>query len=354
MSTPASAASGAERERVHSESFTFSSVDGDGARYNLEDLCTWIAREEGGALPPAPAPAELEDASDEGAATSGASDDDDDDDDDDEEEEAAASARGEEPWRDMYGRLVAYREEHGHCLVARTHASADGPCLGAWVAVQRANYKAGLLSARKIAALRDLGFIWDAAARVEARWPLALAALEAFKEANGHCIVPKAFVTAGGLRLGAWCKNQRDIRSRGGLSEEKRKALDAAGFAWDENEAKWRLNFGLLQDYAKENGDAHVPRAHITPKGVKLGLWVSRQREYQKKTTLSADRVADLETLGFRWSASDAQRNYTYAQRTVTAGPAVVAADAKRAAPDGAPAAAEKRPRTSTPEPPDA
>ena len=351
MSTSASAASGAERDRVHSESFTFSSVDGDGARYNLEDLCTFLAREEGGALPPAPAPAELEDASDEGAATSGASDDDDDDDDDDETE---ASARGEEPWRDMYGRLAAYREEHGDCLVARTHASADGPCLGAWVAVQRAHYKAGLLSAPRIAALRDLGFIWDAAARVEARWPLAFAALEAFKKANGHCIVPKAFVTAGGLRLGAWCKNQRDIRSRGGLAEEKRQALDAAGFAWDENEAKWRLNFGLLQAYAKDKGDCHVPRAHITPKGVKLGLWVSRQREYQKKATLSAGRVADLEALGFRWSASDAQRNYTYAQRTVTAGPAVVAADAKRAAPDDAPAAAEKRPRTFTPEPPPA
>jgi len=57
------------------------------------------------------------------------------------------------------GYLKAYKEEHGHCNVPQD-SKVDGFKLGRWAGSRRTEYKGKTLSAERIAALEQLGFIW--------------------------------------------------------------------------------------------------------------------------------------------------------------------------------------------------
>ena len=68
-----------------------------------------------------------------------------------------------DPWDRWCGRLVAYAEEHGDCLVPRSYKTADGYRLGQWVATQRQVYKGqrGGLSASQVSRLEGVGMVWE-------------------------------------------------------------------------------------------------------------------------------------------------------------------------------------------------
>merc|ERR1712146_717452 len=61
-------------------------------------------------------------------------------------------------WREMYDRLVAYREEHGDAKVPAIYDR--DPQLGKWVRSQRANYKNKKLSEERTRELNSIGFDW--------------------------------------------------------------------------------------------------------------------------------------------------------------------------------------------------
>jgi hypothetical protein len=101
-------------------------------------------------------------------------------------------------WERNLSNLVAYKAEHGHCIVPRSHRAEDPPqCLGLWVAKQRA-YKRKLdrgepsdgLTAERVAKLDALGFIWGSE---DAVWEGQLVRLAAYKAAHGDCKVPKGW-----------------------------------------------------------------------------------------------------------------------------------------------------------------
>jgi hypothetical protein len=67
------------------------------------------------------------------------------------------------------------------------------------------------------------------------------------------------------------------------------------GDSWDE----W---FGLLESYAKREGNARVPLRH-EENGRKLGTWVLGQRESKDEGRLAPDRIAKLSAVtGWSWS----------------------------------------------------
>ena len=64
--------------------------------------------------------------------------------------------------------------------------------------------------------------------------------------------------------------------------------------------ASWLFWYGLLQDYAEENGDARPSAEFITPDGFKLGSWVSGQRK--NKVQISSECIVLLESIkGWSW-----------------------------------------------------
>ena len=77
---------------------------------------------------------------------------------------AAAAAAREAVWEVGYARLVAYKAEHGDCLVPKGYKAAGGVHLGNWVSSQRKVYKGtryGTLGASRVTRLEALGMVWN-------------------------------------------------------------------------------------------------------------------------------------------------------------------------------------------------
>jgi superfamily II DNA or RNA helicase len=182
-------------------------------------------------------------------------------------------------WEAFFGLLEEYKEANGHCNVPQSAGS-----LGTWVEKQRG--RKSQLSDERIARLDAIGFEWDplAAALEE-----SFAALLAFKEANGHCNVPR---NAGSL--GNWVINQRARKNQ--LSDERIARFDAIGFVWDHGDAILEESFAALLAYKEANGHCNVPARPTS-----LGMWVSNQRLARNRNQLSQERIDRFNAIGFVW-----------------------------------------------------
>lgn len=145
--------------------------------------------------------------------------------------------------------------------------------------------------------------------------PEFFAALDVFRERNGHAHVPATFVVPGGdsnptrakattatatsvanartvataalaewppatrgLALGARVAGLRRRRKRGTLADADEAALSARGFVWDVSEWQWSRVIGALRAYKKLHGQlASVPRDFVVPHQPMLGT--ARRRE---------------------------------------------------------------------------
>lgn len=220
-----------------------------------------------------------------------------------------------EPWGDMLERLRRFTAEHGHARVPQTFA--DDPKLGNWVSTQRYFYRKGRLSAERIKALNEMGFVWTinphAALGQTAdifgdRWQTMLGELRSFREKFGHCRVPSGWEED--PRLANWVSVQRRMRKLQRLSPERISLLEALGFAWSVPTAQrppsvagvepaWSEMIVQLQDYRSEYGHCRVPQRW--PKNRRLAAWVDRMRRAHKGSHLAADFVNQLDSLGFDW-----------------------------------------------------
>jgi hypothetical protein len=184
-------------------------------------------------------------------------------------------------WEKKVIELVDYKEVNGDCNVPQS-----GSPLGRWCTSVRQLYKQHKLTSERIAQLDALGFCWDA---VAALWDKNVAELVTFKKVNGHCKV----VNSG--PFGRWCRNVRQYRKQGVLSEEKIAQLDAIGFLWDPFTTAWDKKLVELAAYKKINGHCNV-NIDSGP----LGTWCDNIR--QRQAILSQEKIAQLDALGFLWN----------------------------------------------------
>ena len=194
-------------------------------------------------------------------------------------------------WDEWYGRLVSYKATEDHCLVPKAFKTSDNYKLGSWVSVQRTNAE---LSTERRARLTDIGFVWEPH---EEQWEAGFSALSEFYTREDHCLVPKAFNTSDGYKLGIWVGTQR---ANTDLSTEKRDRLTAIGFIWDRLAEQWESGFSALLTFYTREDHCRVPNRFKTTDGFKLGDWVIRQRH---NVELSTEKRARLTAIGFVWDA---------------------------------------------------
>ena len=152
-----------------------------------------------------------------------------------------------------------------------------------------------------------------------AKWNDRLFELKDFKEENGHCLVPQRY-----QQLGKWVHNQRQQYSLfkkgedSAMTQERIAKLNEIGFVWDAsdmcpaqiNEAAWTARFAELVAYKTRHNNCLVPAKYEANK--QLAKWVDKQREqYQllkkgKNSTMTDERIAKLEKIGFVWDANEA------------------------------------------------
>lgn len=154
-----------------------------------------------------------------------------------------------------------------------------------------------------------------------AQWKDSVDSLKRFRQRNGHCRVPYAYRDSiTGYPLGMWVSTQR--KEQDTLPPERWQQLDALGFVWNlalveaesfrlarkeafkpwgpaQQEMFWEGNFHALELFIQREGHCRVPDKHRV--GVHyLGRWVVRQRKI--KDTLSPEKRARLDKLGFLWN----------------------------------------------------
>jgi Helicase associated domain len=137
------------------------------------------------------------------------------------------SDRGHTTWDKRCQQLELYKATHGTSRVScDTPESAQ---LWRWSSVQRANYRLGKLSAERIKALDDLGFIWDVD---QHDWDAKFDDLAEFYRAIGHTRLPNKDPYK---KLFLWARVQRTKFHDNSLSAERVAKLQLLDFGWEKN-----------------------------------------------------------------------------------------------------------------------
>jgi hypothetical protein len=159
----------------------------------------------------------------------------------------------------------------------------------------------GRLSEERFRQLDALGFAWTVTRDGPQVWEVRLRELRRFRKEQGHCQVPDRYPP--NRALGRWARRLRTARKHGTLPEEKILLLDALGFAWDgppkHSEIVWERHLEEFKQFRKEHGHLEVP--NVYPSNRPLGRWAHYLRQEKRQGSLSAERVRQLDVLGFVW-----------------------------------------------------
>jgi len=134
--------------------------------------------------------------------------------------------------------------------------------------------------------------------------------LREFHQTQGHCRVPQRYPQ--NPSLGQWVASMRtDFKKRengkkSSLTAERLAALNNLGFDWAvDSHSDWEIRLKELREFHKTYGHCRVLSRYLH--NPSLGHWVStmrmefRKRENGKKSSLTAERLAALNSLGFDW-----------------------------------------------------
>lgn len=214
--------------------------------------------------------------------------------------------RPEDRWAAGYRELLSYIAEHGHAQVTAAYIRDTGYRLGAWIKVQRARHRSGVLCPEREERLnRTPGWSW--VAQAPDRWGTGFAVLERFAAEHGHARPGGAYVCDDGYRLGLWVMRQRQTRKSPEMSPERTARLESLpGWTWSLRDALWEEGFAHLTAYTAEHGHAEVPVSYGCEDGYKLGVWVKTQRAADRDGRISRIRRAKLNLVpGWKWSGRD-------------------------------------------------
>ena len=216
-------------------------------------------------------------------------------------------------WMDWYYELEKYYEEHGNIDVPYYYKTSGGLMLGKWLDQQKVNYlkkKNNRLTKEQIDLLNKLGMMWE-------QWDRYYSALEKYYEENGDINVPYYYKTKNDLSLGRWlCNQKRLYREKSEkITKTKIEKLEKLKINWNSISDSWLKNYDALKRYYEEHGNIDVPKKYETEEGIKLGKWLTNQREARKgnrKNKINKDQIQLLDDLGMIWNMNIKAWNEKY------------------------------------------
>lgn len=141
------------------------------------------------------------------------------------------------------------------------------------------------------------------------QWAERFNDLKDYREKNGNCLVPHTYKE--NLPLARWVKRQRYqyklmVEGKSStMTEERVTALEEIGFIWDSQGAAWGERLEELKEFRSIYMHCNVPSNYS--ENPQLATWVKCQRrQYKlhmegKPSNMTAQRIRDLETIGFEW-----------------------------------------------------
>jgi len=200
----------------------------------------------------------------------------------------------EQQWQMKCEALIAYKKDHGDCNVP--YRWPEDLRLSQWIESIRNRRKQNKLAQERIEQLDSIGFVWDCHGT---HWESMYAALAEYRKDHGDCNVPADWPD-----LGWWVQWQRKSRKAHHLDRERIKRLDKLGFVWSWRGDRWEAQFTALVAFRKANGHCRV--STVSKSDPSLGRWVRKMRTKRRQGKLSAERIRQLEAIGFDWEVSTA------------------------------------------------
>lgn len=231
-----------------------------------------------------------------------------------------------------YEQLVEYRGIHGDSNVPIRYKEVAG--LGKFVNNLREEYKKyGLnqktsMTKERVDMLEAIGFNWGGTKSQQQEWDDAwnqkYEKLKEYRESNGDCLVPRTHIDTA---LYSWVTMQRErhkqhrqgkivTASRDGsrdnvkVWEDRFDKLKALDFVFDTHEEQWQESYKNLAIYCSAFGHCNVGLGSSVAldDNDTLARWVQAQRAQYlarmegKKSSMTAERIEQLEKLGFEWA----------------------------------------------------
>ncbi len=221
----------------------------------------------------------------------------------------------DETWNRYYQLLKEYQEKHGNIDVPQSYEK-DGIKLGIWLRSQRRAYKeigTGKITEEQIELLNHLGMKWQIRDKI---WNDYYQLLKEYQEKHGNIDVPRSY-EKDGMKLGKWLSAQRQAYKGIGtnkITEEQIKLLNHLGIKWQVRDEIWNDYYQLLKEYQEKHGNIDVPQSYEKD-GIKLGIWLGRQRQAYKEIgtgKISKKQIELLNHLGIKWQVRDEIWNRYY------------------------------------------
>jgi superfamily II DNA or RNA helicase len=205
-----------------------------------------------------------------------------------------------EKWHSL---LNDYRDANGHTRVPPEYKIASYS-LGKWVENTRSKRRRGELSAWAVSKLDEIAFDWEPH---QTNFAKGMSELNTFYKRLGHARVPQSYLQ-NGFALGTWVAKTRSKKTE--LNPEQLAALEAVGFIWNPRNNDFEIGVASLHSFLRRTGHARVPQQHVED-GFRLGTWVSSCRG--RKSRLSKQEIASLDSLGFVWNDRGAAEEKKFA-----------------------------------------
>lgn len=188
-------------------------------------------------------------------------------------------------WDEMFGKLVAFKKEHGSCQVSRS--SVDDLELLNWVIAQRMRRRRNRITPQQITLLDSIGFVWVSDRETHRG---LLEQLDAYHSKHGNSEVP---FTEDDGKLHLWCQNLNPEL----LPPSERQRLLQIGFKTEWYAQQWRNQYETLLKFKRDNGHLNVPRYY--PQDPLFRAWMANQRILMRRGGMPLDRRELLSAAGF-------------------------------------------------------
>lgn len=198
-----------------------------------------------------------------------------------------------------------YRTEHGDLLVPVRYQDKSGFALGEWIVYNRQRYLNGSLDEERIEELESMGMIWDTASSL---WEQSYTEAVRYYLEHGDLEIPVKYTTPDGMALGVWLGSQRTAYKEQELTDDQIARMEAIGVDWmNRNDRRWQQAYDVAKQYYEEHGNLDIPAEYVSPDGMLLGKWVSRQRyayQYPERSSarVTPERKKMLDEIGMEWN----------------------------------------------------
>ena len=176
--------------------------------------------------------------------------------------------------------------------------------LGRWVTEQRKAITAGAMKPERLELLRSIGFPLNPIVSLDEAWWSQARALRDFRREFPDRWPLQLEEYPAGNRLGAWCSTQRQVARDGKLGADRLRFLAEMDFPFHTFDVQWETQFERLRQYRAQNPERWPVKGEEFPAGNDLGTWVCTQRVRNRHASLSPERRAELEGIGFPWQVS--------------------------------------------------